>query len=131
MIEGAVEQVIEHLRTYNGIDIFQFNSLIADGITYYSANFKIGEITSGQDFYVSFYNQLNKFPPSPVWMYVYKRQFLQKGQLFFKEGILHEDEHFTPRAFFLASKAVGIFKPILFHRIKREGAITFNIEKKT
>lgn len=32
------------------------------------------------------------------WSYIYRREFLQKNNLKFKKGILHEDEEFTPRA---------------------------------
>lgn len=39
-----------------------------------------------------------------VWNKIYKREFLLKNNLFFKEGIIYEDELFTFKSSFLAEK---------------------------
>ena len=61
--------------------------------------------------------------PMAAWLYVYNRAFLQRNDLLFKCGILHEDEQFTPRAFLVADrvKETGVN----FYRYQiREGSIT-------
>jgi hypothetical protein len=40
------------------------------------------------------------------------------------EGREHEDEEFTPRAYFLANRVALLNIPIQFHRITRKGSIT-------
>lgn len=61
--------------------------------------------------------------PAPVWINLYRREFLVENSLLFKVGILHEDEHFMPRVF-LAAKTV-IYTGINFYRyIIREDSIT-------
>lgn len=40
----------------------------------------------------------------PAWLNMYRRNFLLDENLFFKEGFLHEDVDFTPRAFLKAKK---------------------------
>lgn len=46
----------------------------------------------------------NLFPC--VWSYFFRREFLLDNDLFFHEGILHEDEDFTPRAFVKAGPII-------------------------
>lgn len=61
--------------------------------------------------------------PMAAWLYVYKREFLEKNGLRFQYGILHEDDHFTPRAFLAAGRVVdsGV---CFYHYVIREGSIT-------
>ena len=39
-----------------------------------------------------------------VWINLYLREFLQKENLYFVEGLLHEDEEFTPKMLWKASR---------------------------
>ena len=39
-----------------------------------------------------------------AWSAIYRKNFLIKNNLFFMEGILHEDQEFTPRAYYLADR---------------------------
>ena len=61
--------------------------------------------------------------PMAAWLYVYKRSFLQDNALCFLEGILHEDEQFTPRAF-LQAECVVESRVQFYHYIVREDSIT-------
>ena len=45
-------------------------------------------------------------PSAPVCLRCYKRSFLERNQLVFPHGRLHEDEEFTPRAFYYAQTVV-------------------------
>lgn len=54
---------------------------------------------------------------------LYKREFLISNNLFFKVGLLHEDEHFTPRVFLKADLVLGT-DMIFYNYLIREGSIT-------
>ena len=58
-----------------------------------------------------------------VWLNVYKKEFLDKNNLRFKYGILHEDEQFTPRAF-LAANTVFYNNYPFYNYVIRENSIT-------
>lgn len=61
--------------------------------------------------------------PMAAWLYVFRRHFLEENGLFFKKGILHEDEQFTPRAF-LKAERVGNSRACFYHYVIRDGSIT-------
>lgn len=67
--------------------------------------------------------------PVEVWLNAYRREFLLDQELFFKKGILHEDEQFIPRVFLKAEKTVytGIS---FYHYILREQSITRSPDKR-
>lgn len=67
--------------------------------------------------------------PMAAWLNAYKRRFLLDNELFFKFGILHEDEQFTPRAFLKANSVIytGI---TFYHYIIRDGSITTKNDKR-
>lgn len=67
---------------------------------------------------------------SAVWTNMYRTKLLLDNNLKFKEGILHEDEDFTPRVFLKANKISIYPKAFYMYRI-REGSImtTKNIKK--
>ena len=58
-----------------------------------------------------------------AWLYAYRREFLQKNHLQFKEGILHEDVEFTPRAMLQAGQVLELDQP-LYHYIIRGDSIS-------
>lgn len=58
-----------------------------------------------------------------VWLNLYRRNFLIENNLFFKKGILHEDEQWTPRVFLAANKVKYIKFPF-YNYIIREDSIT-------
>ncbi len=70
---------------------------------------------------------LKAFPagrvPMAAQIYCLNRKFLEKNQLLFKPGILHEDEQFTPRALLAAELIVYSGFPFYHYQI-REGSIT-------
>lgn len=58
-----------------------------------------------------------------VWMYSYRKKYVDRLQLRFVEGILHEDVEFTPRALLGAEKimTIGVY---LYHYRIRENSIS-------
>lgn len=57
-----------------------------------------------------------------VWQRCYRRQFLQDNDLWFREGILHEDNQFTPRAC-LKAQYVKVIPDVLYNYRVRPGSI--------
>ncbi len=57
-----------------------------------------------------------------VWQRCYRREFLTDNRLFFHEGILHEDNEFTPRAC-LKAKHIKVIPDVLYNYRVRPGSI--------
>ncbi len=58
-----------------------------------------------------------------AWLYLYRREYLDQNHLRFKEGILHEDVEFTPRAL-MTSRNVLEIPDCLYHYVVRENSIS-------
>lgn len=56
---------------------------------------------------------------------VYRREFIQKNNLYFKYGILHEDEEWTPRVFLKAEKVV-VTDIVFYNYVLRNTSISRN-----
>lgn len=63
-----------------------------------------------------------------VWRNLYRREFLEKNDITFKEKIVAEDQLFNILCFFKANKVKYINNFIYYYRINREGSLTKNIE---
>lgn len=61
-------------------------------------------------------------------MNIYKREFILENKLYFKYGIFHEDEEWTPRVFLAARKAI-ITDICFYNYIIRENSITRKKDK--
>lgn len=59
---------------------------------------------------------------------IYKRELIVKNQLFFKNGILHEDELWTPQVI-LKSKTIYTSSYVYYHYLRRENSITQKHDK--
>lgn len=114
-----------NLALENNADI-----VVGNGIEYYSderntafyrdkSEFYSRSINS-RDFLIKFINKYSMRPEA--WLNLYKRDMLIKNKLFFKEGILHEDELFTPQAFLLADNIYIYDKNFYMYR-QRENSI--------
>ncbi len=114
---------IKHLLEYaveNKLDVMCFNLQLyfEDGGTkpYLNQSVCNGTVVTGDEFLVA------QCMPPAAWAALYRREFLLKNELTFKEGILHEDLEFTPRAYFLAKKISYIDK-VVYNYFQREGSI--------
>ena len=56
--------------------------------------------------------------------FVLNREYLIKNDLFFKKGILHEDEHWMPRVLFTTQQISVNHSPFYAYRTGRDGSIT-------
>ena len=57
-----------------------------------------------------------------VWQRCYRKQFLLDNSLWFREGILHEDNEFTPRAC-LKAKSIKVIPDVLYNYRVRPNSI--------
>ena len=100
-------------------------SVLKDGSEpYFTHHLHIEGIVTGKQYIKRFYDACGFAYQAPVWMYLYKREFLLQHHLIFKEGFLHEDEDFTPRALVLCDRMMLWNEAVQYHRVKRDGAIT-------
>lgn len=80
------------------------------------------EQSTGWDYYNRHAIEARKVPFVCVWQRCYRREFLIDNNLFFREGILHEDNEFTPRAC-LYAKSVKVIPDVLYNYRVRPGSI--------
>ena len=81
---------------------------------------------ASKDFMISELNKRNLYASAAFG--IYKREMLQSHDLFFKVGILHEDEHWTPRVLINAN-TVYLSDFHFYHYLKREGSITTQTDR--
>ena len=75
------------------------------------------------------YIELDNFKPMS-WNYIFNKEFLLNNNLFFYEGIYHEDEEFIVRALYLVDKVL-IFNKIFYHYFENSGSIMTNFKSKS
>ena len=108
----------------NDLDLCFFNVLKNGKDSYFKIRSDVKGVLTGFQLYQRFYFHNNYFPPSAIWMYLYKRSMLEENQLIFKEGLVHEDEEFTPRVYVFSRRASYLDFPIQHHRVLRKGSLT-------
>lgn len=64
-----------------------------------------------------------------AWSALFRRDFLRNNNLSFCEGILHEDQEFTPRAYLLAERISYVGWPI-YNYLQRKGSIMKSVNPK-
>ncbi len=82
--------------------------------------------TDGRTFLLEHYKTRNM--NVEAWLYSYRREFLLEQGLRFREGILHEDVEFTPRAL-LKCRTVAELPDNLYHYMVREDSICTQKDK--
>lgn len=101
---------------FDGVEDNGQSSKIMRGMTSCS-----GQCISGEKYLLEHYK--TRSLSVEACLYLYKKEFLDKNKLHFREGILHEDVEFTPRAILL-SKTVAEIPDRLYHYIVRENSIS-------
>ena len=79
------------------------------------------EILTGRDEVPTFF---------AAWHFVVNRKHVIKNDLFFKKGLLHEDEHYMPRILFTTERIAVNHSPFYAYRRARVGSITATITPK-
>ncbi len=82
---------------------------------------KQAESKDGHDFLLESYKQRTLHVEA--WLYAFKREYLEKNHLRFKEGVLAEDVEFTPRAVIPARQVLSI-PEAFYHYIIRGDSLT-------
>lgn len=85
------------------------------------------KIMIGEEFYV--YSNRKGAYRAPVWLNFYKRKFIEKNNLNFYEGIVHEDEIHTSKSFVFANKVKYIPKRFFFRRVRSNSIMTKEIDE--
>lgn len=95
---------------------------VIDGVPYRRFTVKENEVITGA-------KALNNNLPACAPFAIYRRRFLDKHQLRFYPGIYHEDNEFTPRAYYLAKRVAGI-NDIIYYVYQTQGSITRSVNVK-
>ena len=85
------------------------------------------DVMTGEEYLKRAYQ--SECAPMAAWLNVIRRTFLMKNELFFKEGILHEDEEFTPRLLLKAHHVI-CSNVHFYHYVIRDDSITTKSNKK-
>lgn len=85
-------------------------------------------VVKGEDLFCELIKK--KVYKSPVWLFFYNRQFLKNNKLTFYDGIIHEDELFTPQALIKSNRIIYIPKDLFFRRVRNDSIMTKKIGRK-
>lgn len=124
----AIEELV-HLMEKNKVDLIRFNGrAFLDGLNTpieqnnYDFSHRLQEGTK----YIHDRFEMNRRTfASPVYLYMLKREVIEKNKLSFYEGILHEDELFTTQIF-LNSHSMVYANAFYYNRRYRENSIMTN-----
>ena len=97
------------IREFNGGREYMVHGSLADGKCYPSRDFIIKTVKPCEWY-------------APAWLNLYKRSFLIENNLFFVEGLLHEDMEMQPRVF-LAAKTVAYCAFPFYRYVDRASSI--------
>lgn len=120
LLPGVGKTILEHAERER-LDVLCFGLQLVDEKTgdilpYGIPDESGGKRMKGEEFL------LKVGMPPAAWCALYRRGFLQSNDLHFMEGMLHEDQEFTPRAYFMARRIA--FNPIVvYNYLQREGSI--------
>lgn len=107
----------------NNVDLCFVNALV-DGKFQYLNNMPVLDTPlSGPETMGVFYDYCRTIP-TPVWMQLYRRDFMIENGLLQKTGTYHEDELFTPIVLYKSKRTLSLDIPVVHYRYKRDGAVT-------
>lgn len=132
---SAYEEIIDIAEEFNS-DI-----VVGNACKYYESEKKIPmdtqkdivkkifevNVISGEKYLIESVNNKRIF--APVWLNIYRTELILQNNLYFKEGILHEDELFSPQIFLKANKVTFYNKDFYNYR-QREGSIMYSLQNK-
>lgn len=113
----------KEIRKHPDLDAIVYNGLEEEQgeISQMRSGPQAGELFGGKEYLLWHYK--TRSLSVEACLYAYRREFLQKNHLQFKEGILHEDVEFTPRAMLQAGRVLELDQP-LYHYIIRGDSIS-------
>lgn len=111
------------------VDLCIFNALINGQRLYQDTLPVITQSVSGPEMMKLLYEHCRTIP-TPVWMQLYKRQFLIDNIFLQKEDTYHEDELFTPIVLYYTDRSLCFNIPVVDYQLNRPGAITTQFGEK-
>ena len=119
-IEPNVLKKLYNRASRDNLDVLCFNLQLAfpDG---HKTQYNISCQENGKVYGGSSFVCCVDMPPA-AWLALYRREYLQSRFLSFCEGILHEDQEFTPRAYYLANR-IAFFDDVVYNYNQRQGGI--------
>jgi glycosyltransferase involved in cell wall biosynthesis len=129
ILPDTVREIINYAEK-NNLEVVAFSAATDGGFEYTNKNFRYDIVGSGVEYYENYIKKNKTHPFSNVWLYLYKKSFLDSCNLEFNEGIYHEDVPFTMRMFFYVKRISYLSMQVIFYRKFREGAITNNVTRK-
>lgn len=120
--ENCLASIVRVAEREN-LEVLTYEAVVSDGETVKQLpekrSLRENVVYSGLDLYKSGY----VFPYSGAPFYIFKRDFLEKNQLYFYEGILFEDLLFSSRMMARAQRC-GFVNDSFYFYFVREGSIT-------
>lgn len=126
LTSNAIDVLKKELIEHENIDVLAFagQNYNEDTKQYETVEpIPTGEYATGMDYYNHFASTNRQFPFVCVVLRAYRRQFLLENDLFFGEGLLHEDNLFTPLVCYKAGRVREISDVLYIYR-HRSGSIT-------
>ena len=113
----------ESIQRYPGLDAVVYNGLEEEEetVSLMRSRAETESVSSGKEYLLRHYK--TRSLSVEACLYAYRREFLKSNYLQFKEGILHEDVEFTPRAMLQAKQVLELDQP-LYHYIIRGDSIS-------
>ena len=113
----------ESIQRYPGLDAVVYNGLEEEEetVSLMRSRAETESVSSGKEYLLRHYK--TRSLSVEACLYAYRREFLKSNHLQFKEGILHEDVEFTPRAMLQAEQVLELDQP-LYHYIIRGDSIS-------
>lgn len=112
------------------LDVCVFNAMINGTEKYVEGLSAIaGEVMAGEEYFTKSF-QLMRDVVTPIWMHLYRREYLVENGFLFKPRLLHEDELFTPIVTYNAKRIAYRDVSVVHYRFNREGAITNKVSSK-
>ncbi len=119
---NTLQKVVE-VAEERQVDALCVNVLANGKKPYYSLDARVDEVLDSTAFMQAYFKQVHMYYMTQAWMYVFSRTFLVDNNLYFVEGLLHEDVEFTPRMLYAVERISLYNIPIQYHRVGREGSI--------
>lgn len=128
--ENCVKYLVENVEKYNedifvwdAIQVDDRDNIINDGVYKFNHAHLSENIYTGESFIKNQLVDTGDYP-STVWLGMYNRNFLLNNNLFFKKGILHEDELWTPMTYLESNSIRYLKKDIYIYRIRENSIMT-------
>ena len=118
--ENSINNIMDSVK--ESTDIVAFSGFIPEGNRSVGARIFGNEVTDKKTLFTHSFADGAPF-------YIYRRDFLVKNNLFFKEGIKHEDTLFTPVVLNEANNIIFYRTPV-YHYLLRAGSITTVVDIK-